>query len=88
MDTKASPDNAKPCPWCGSRPRWLSKRMDYGTGASGMEAPMRALGCDDKGCGVKPSTKWCDTQEWTQGRGHFDVDYDSDAIRDWNARKA
>lgn len=80
--------DTKPCPWCRQPVGWLSRSMAYGTGASGMEAPMRALGCRTRSCPVKPHTMWRDTQEWKQGRGYFDVNYDKDAIADWNSHSA
>jgi len=72
------------CPFCGSTPVWKSKSMAFGTGASGMEPPMRALGCAS--CPVAPTTPWRDTEKWEQGRGHFKVNLDPEAIDCWNRR--
>lgn len=60
--------------------------MAFGTGASGAEAPQRALGCEDAMCGVNPHTSWRETEHWEQGRGHFKIDYDREAIEAWNHR--
>ena len=76
----------KPCPWCNKQPKWLYKRMDFGTGASGMEAPMRALGCANDLCPVQPKTEWMDTQRWSHDRGYFAISYDKEAIAAWNSR--
>ena len=76
----------KGCPFCGLQPNWLSKSNAYGTGASGMEPPSRALGCDNPACEIAPHTPWRDTEEWKQGKGYYRVNYDSDAIAVWNKR--
>lgn len=76
----------KPCPFCGHQPAWISKDMANGTGASGMEAPMRALGCINKDCEVQPHTKFRNTENWEQGVGYFKVDYDKIAIKHWEHR--
>ena len=76
----------KPCPFCGHPPEWKAKSMSFGTGASGMEPPMRALGCVNPKCPTQPATKWRDTAEWSQKRGHYAVNYDELAIDDWNTR--
>ncbi len=75
-----------PCPFCGGQPTWKSKSMSYGTGASGMEPPMRALGCDNSTCMINPTTHWRDTGEWEQRRGHYKVNYDKVAIANWSSR--
>lgn len=74
-----------PCPFCGAAPQWLSKRMDFGTTATGMEAPMRALGCNN--CSVYSRTAWRDTAKWQEGRScYYVMNYDEQAIAEWNKR--
>lgn len=76
-----------PCPFCGGTDIiWLEKSMVFGTGASGMEPPMRALGCGNPKCMVKPATCWRDTGEWSREKGHYAVNYDAAAVADWNNR--
>lgn len=74
-----------PCPFCGSAPQWLSERY-RGTGASGMEAPFRALGCASAACPVRPRTKWRDTEEWRPQKGYRPVNHDAAALAEWNHR--
>ena len=74
------------CPFCGAVAHWLEKDMNFGTGASGMEPPMRALGCINKICVINPHTKFRDTQGWKQGIGWFSVNHDTTAIKEWNRR--
>jgi len=80
-----SPEGAKTCPFCGALPVWLSKSNAYGTGASGMEAPSRALGCDNPKCPVKPHTWFWVTMDWKDGY-YFKVDNDALSLEQCNKR--
>ena len=75
------------CPFCGSTPSWISKSMAFGTGASGQEPPMRALGCVMPLCAVMPHTAWQETMEY-RSPGYFAVSYDKQAVAAWNTREA
>lgn len=82
-----TPEALRPCPWCQAKPNWLrNDAPSRGTGSSGMEAPLRALGCDNPDCEVKPRTKWRDTAEWSPRKGHYAVNYDAQHVAAWNRR--
>lgn len=79
-----------PCPFCGSPPSWLSRSTASGTGASGMEAPMRALGCNMPLCARTVQTPWRDTEGYDPQRHgperYFAVNHDAEAVAVWNRR--
>lgn len=74
------------CPFCGQPPNWTHKSMAFGTGASGAEPDRRALACTNVKCPVQPHTRWRDTEEWRLGQGYIPVNFDEQAIADWNTR--
>jgi hypothetical protein len=78
-------EQVKTCPFCGTAAAFLKK--ESARAAEG-EAPMRALGCNNEGCSIRPQTPWRDTQQWKQGVGYYDVSYDKVAISEWNRRLA
>lgn len=88
MPDSNSDTTTKACPFCGSEPVWLAKSNAYGTGASGMEPPSRALGCAMPLCLVQPKTAWLDTQEYVWGEGYRSVNHDAEALSAWNHRSA
>lgn len=67
----------KPCPFCGKPPVWTPNSGSYGYTPSTLH-----LGC---ACELKPGLARV-TEEWEQGRGHYDVDPREAMARIWNAR--